>query len=81
METSKSTSMLIVEGYGQHKYTKHKSWMVSVSIGNRCITKYSPTKLTKRQYRELKRNTRELVKIPFNKLGEYHDKTCKKCKA
>lgn len=72
--------MLIVEGYGEHKYTKQQAWMTCVTIGNRSITKYSPTKLTKRQFRELKRDVRGLVKIQFNKLGEHHDNTCQKCK-
>lgn len=72
-----------VEGYGVHKYRDEKGWMYSLSTEKRSVTKYSPTKLTKRQKRQMKRGFIKFIKSGL-KPHESSFLTCKgcgKCKA
>ncbi|UYM28659.1 hypothetical protein [Serratia phage vB_SspM_LC53] len=72
--------MKVTISYGPHPRREGPCFSTTVKIGQRGLTQYSHTRLTKRQVRELKREARVRNKIPFGYLGRHHDETCLKCK-
>lgn len=72
--------MKITVSYELRKLNNHLCFSTTVKIGQRGLTQFSSTRLTKRQVRALKREARAKNKIPFGYLGRSHDETCLKCK-
>lgn len=66
--------------YKCHKYFNYLCFWTTVKIGTRSLTKFSPTRLTNKELRKLKKAARESNKISFRQLGRFHDKTCPICK-
>lgn len=63
--------MEIKKSFGKHPHREGLTFITSVTINKRTISSYTAVPLTRKQFRQLKRNVRSLVGWPSNLIHEH----------
>lgn len=72
--------MKITVTFKKHPRADFLCFWYSFKKGPRTLIWYRATKATPKQLREIKKETRQTMKVLFKDLGKYHDENCKICK-
>lgn len=63
--------MEIKKSFEKHPYYSRLTFITSVTINKRTISSYTAVPLTHKQFRQLKRNARNLANWPRNLIHEH----------